>query len=398
MIYLIDDKKTRQENDFGWSLEKTSKYQDVLLTFSTIEEIRKIPDIDQIVKSSIVLFHESFAVLPHQKDELAEFKRRIMATENKNVHVAVFSGSKFNRFYKNQKAHLPVSIVYRNIDVLIQKYLKGESNLNYLLFGQNYKIEQELVQLREKLLNTIDFSSLSLTGDKILFIRTFERSFRNPYEIGIEKIVSRTNTDEEIELFINDNLNQEKYDKIFIPLCYGDVLSDYNGLTLATHIRCTDNINNLSQILIYGFVDLNYLLNHEYFDILKTKNVKFINFNKNAFEEAAELRLESLTLNELSIELSKLNLHPPQNYYDNHSIANEWGVFQMARNANIKMQEVDGFDSSKINSLYFRWLILKNRLNEPISEEQKEEQKRYSGTLPGLKILGKIELPKSKRK
>ena len=44
-------------------------------------------------------------------------------------------------------------------------------------------------------------------------------------------------------------LLEEKYDNIFLPLCFGPTLSDYNGLRLATHIRCTDTPNNVSTYL-----------------------------------------------------------------------------------------------------------------------------------------------------
>jgi hypothetical protein len=92
--------------------------------------------------------------------------------------------------------------------------------------------------------------------------------------------------------------------------------------------------------------------------------------------------------------MSKLDLQVPKDYEDNHSVANEWGVYQMARNANIDISDVTGFDRDKLTSLYFKWLITKNRLDLPISSDQKKAQKTYAELLPGIKVLGKIDLSK----
>jgi hypothetical protein len=69
----------------------------------------------------------------------------------------------------------------------------------------------------------------------------------------------------------------------------------------------------------------------------------------------------------------------------------------MARNANININEVEGFDTKKLSSLYFKWLIIKNQLDQPISQEQEQVQKRYAESLPGIKVLGKIDLTKFKK-
>jgi hypothetical protein len=128
--------------------------------------------------------------------------------------------------------------------------------------------------------------------------------------------------------------------------------------------------------------------------VLKTENVKLIDYSIEAFNEAIISKSTSLNFNKLSFEMSKLDLQVPKDYEDNHSVANEWGVYQMARNANIDISEVTGFDRDKLTSLYFKWLITKNRLDLPISSDQKKAQKSYAELLPGIKVLGKIDLSK----
>ena len=166
---------------------------------------------------------------------------------------------------------------------------------------------------------------------------------------------------------------------------------------MATQIRCTVTPNQLKRIFIYSFVGIEYLINNEYFNILKTKNVELVNYSKIAFRIAVSRKFLPLNLKDLPVEIKKLELEPPKNYSDNHSIANEWGIYQMARNANININEVEGFDTKKLSSLYFKWLIIKNQLDQPISQEQEQVQKRYAESLPGIKVLGKIDLTKFKK-
>jgi hypothetical protein len=138
-------------------------------------------------------------------------------------------------------------------------------------------------------------------------------------------------SDEKFSEKVNEWLSETEYDNIFLPLCFGQTLSDYNGLKLATHIRCTPTKNQLKRIFIYGFVGLEYLVDHEYFNILKTKNVVLVPYSKKAFELVGNKYVEPLQFDELSKEIQKLKLDPPLNYADSHSIANEWAIYQWAK-------------------------------------------------------------------
>ena len=52
----------------------------------------------------------------------------------------------------------------------------------------------------------------------------------------------------------------------------------------------------------------------------------------------------------------------------------------------------------KLNSLYFKWLITKNELEESIPEEQQKLQKKYEIELPGVNVIAKIDLSKFKKR
>ena len=66
----------------------------------------------------------------------------------------------------------------------------------------------------------------------------------------------------------------------------------------------------------------------------------------------------------------------------------------MARNAGLNIEDIEGFDHDKLNSIYFKWLIAKNNLYEELPEDQIKQLKEYSIKLPGLNVKGKIDLLK----
>ena len=177
-------------------------------------------------------------------------------------------------------------------------------------------------------------------------------------------------------------------------------MSDFNGLRLATEIRCTNTKNQCTPIFIFGFVGLEYLLQNEYFNILKTKGVELFDYSKKAFRYAASRKTSSLRPQELPKEIKKLELQPPKNYLDNHSIANEFGIYQLAYNAGIDINEITDFVKDKLDSLYFKWLVAKNGLYEDLPEEVQQENKVFRNEirLKGPTIVGKIDLTKVPKK
>jgi hypothetical protein len=128
---------------------------------------------------------------------------------------------------------------------------------------------------------------------------------------------------------------------------------------------------------------------------VKTKNVFLVDYKYSAFQEIKSVESE-LSIEELSKEIQKLNLSVPDNYEDNHSIANEFGIYQLAYNAGINIDEITDFDKEKLNSIYFKWLIAKNGLYEELPEKDKEENKIFRTEVQNinLTVVGKIDLSK----
>ena len=169
MIYLIDDKKKRQE-DFGWSEDRLMKYENIQAIYSLEDLTAKTSEIFN--NGNVVIYHESFLDNTPIKDE-AVIKRRKLeeyAKENLDFYLSIFSGSKSSRFLENNIAHLPVSIVFQNLEVLSYKVSEGDTSLKYLLFGKNPEIEEELSLKLNIANNEIDSESAKIPLRKNLFL------------------------------------------------------------------------------------------------------------------------------------------------------------------------------------------------------------------------------------
>lgn len=364
MIYLIDDNKTRQK-DFGWTEERFAQHSNLLTPLYTINNVINIGD-KLYHDKNIILYHESFLDFTDDKEKAVEQRDKLLkkATSNNLLSIVFFSGSQSSRSLENNVAHIPVAILYQNLEVLIRQHKQNNNDLKYLLFGENPEIEQELDKMLTDANKNIETDAAIISG-RNLFIRPSLRNIQNAIEEAREESVFTDVSDEKLSQKINEWLSKEEYDNIFIPLCFGNTLSDFNGLRLATHIRCTQTPNQLNRIFIYSFVGVEHLLQNEYFNILKTKGVELVDYSKRAFYDAANRKTSHLKLNELHKEIKKLELQPPKNYLDNHSIANEWAIHQWA--ITIGCDETDEltkvFQNVEAN-LYFKYLKTINPISE----------------------------------
>lgn len=364
MIYLIDDKKTRQK-DFGWTEEKFAQYASYLTPLYNIDDVANIGE-NLYNDGNIILYHESFLDFTGDRDMAVEQRNKLTekAAGIKGLSVAFFSGSQSSRSLHENVANLPVAIVYQNLEVLIQKYKQQSKHLKYLLFGETPEIEEKLNEKLAQANREIESDAAVISGNN-LFIRPNSRYIQNAIGGATEGTIFTDVSDEKLSEKINEWLAETVYDNIFIPLCFGQTLSDYNGLRLATHIRCIASPNQLKRIFIYSFFGIDYLLDNEYFNILKTKNVQLVTYSKKAFESAVNVCFTSLKQEYLSQEINKLKLDPLLNYADSHSVANEWAIHQWAKT--IECDETDElakvFQNVETN-LYFKYL----RTTNPISE------------------------------
>ncbi len=364
MIYIFDDKKNRQEG-YRWTNEKFKEYSDIVTPVYIYSEVQEDAKRKKIFSDgNAILFHESFfdADFNRHYKEAIEIRRELeeFAQTNPNFYLVFFSGSKGSRLLNQNIAYLPVSILYQNLEEFLVKSKNGIFNLKYLLYGNKPNIEQDLVEK----LNSSNASLLNLGGPINMFnganilIATTITNNRLPRIVTGADYKMNLNGDSDIDIHnaIKTNLKPAQYDKIFIPLCFGSSMSDFNGLRLAAHIRCTDTINRCTPIYIYSFVKINELINHEYFNVLKTKNIQLIDYSVKAFEEVINLDPELMELPELPQEMSKLKLEVPKDYEDSHSIANEWAIYRWAKALNTDDKAIQKIIEKVNTQLYFKYL------------------------------------------
>lgn len=381
MIYLIDDKKYRQNKDFGWNEEKFALYAEFLKPLYSIEDIAQIGE-NLYNDKNIILYHESFLDFTSNSIKAIKQRNRFQnkAETNKDISIAFFSGSQGSRSLNGNIAHLPVSILYQNLEILVNQHKQDSIELKCLLFGRKPEIEEELYIKLSHAQKDIEPVPAEIKAQN-LFIRPNSSFIQNAINGANEEKVFNDVSDEKLSEKVNDWLFETEYDNIFLPLCFGPTLSDYNGLRLATHIRCTPTKNQFKRIFIYGFVGLEYLVDHEFFNILKTKNVELVPYSKKAFEVAANKKFEPLQPEELSKTILKLKLDPPLNYSDSHSIANEWAIHQWAKTIGCdETNELAKVFQNIETNLYFKYLRTTNPISEIDRISSEKLKFEYKGT------------------
>ena len=348
MIYIIDDKKSRQR-DYGWDEDRLSTYSHIVKPIWGSEALNDYQD--QIIQDeNVILFHESFPQ--------SEFFNAKIDVNSSCLYVARFSGSKGSRFVDGRSCMLPPDVLYGNLETFIKKYQEGELDFRYLAFGENYEIEEQLrIRLNEVNAQNTNGERVSCE-QKIFFAATSDDiEVEPPFDITPTKdwdlsFFDRDITDIDLDEFVNKYL-QEKFDVIYIPLCFGSILSDFMGLRLAMHIKLTPTINDSTPIFIYGEARIEELTSHYCFDALKLPNLYLIDCSNHSFLESLNRKFDA---SPLSI-INTLDLRIPSNLGDNHNVANKWAISRwidmIQWNNNVPVFVDDVF----LKSLYFKYLV-----------------------------------------
>jgi CheY-like chemotaxis protein len=391
MIYLIDDKKHRQEKDYKWTSQKLESYHEIIRPIYNLEQLKQNRN-NVFKESDVILYHESFIDKSILSDEAAQKRKELTEyAHNMGKNLVYFSGGIDTRKLENNIAYIPDAILYQNLEFFLKGYKNNDLDLRYLLFGSDPKLEEKLIKKQLLLVNeTKNQEAREVPENENLFLRPSEDFISNPISNTINETLWEC-SDESLNEFVSEKLDEKKYDNIFIPLCFGDTLSDFNGLRLAVRIRCTKTKNQLSNLYIYGFVPTQYLINHKYFDILKTKNVSLIGFSKSEIFKAASKKSIVFNKNELRLEISKIKLIPPKNYNDNHSIANEWSIYRWSKTMNVSDEIIESIERKIESNIYFKYLKTIYPISKSEVINQQKLQINYSGNPKVLYIDDKVE-------
>jgi CheY-like chemotaxis protein len=383
MIYLIDDKKSRQE-DYGWTEERLAKYSDVLVPIWNIQGLKE--HADAIPEAgNIVLYHESFSVSVDkaEADIANTFDQRLKDAKD-TLHVAYFSGSKYGRDVRETVCMLPPSTLYENLELFIDRVKMGDVNFQYLAFGKNFEDERLLLER----FNEINGKNVdALTIDSPLNL-CFALTSENPLVVPVRNAVAEADwdffessvTDDDLCVVVEELFSKQQYDALYIPLWLGNTLSDFMGLRLAMHIRFTKTCNQYTPIFIYGVAGSRQLALNECFDALKLPGVSLVGCSSETIIQSLKRLPLSIDERDLMNAIDRIVMRIPTSYGDNHSVANKWAMYRWLDMLNWGDAVPEIKDVTFQNSLYFKYLTA--RFGE--HDKHKKEVQKYPVQIEGI--------------
>ena len=384
MIYLFDDKESRQQS-YGWTNNKFELWSDVIVRIKDYSDYLSLEKQNIFSERNIIIYHESFSTcIPYEerRSYQAFHNALIDGSELPGINIVIFSGSIASRAINKNVAHVPVTDMYANLECFLEHFREQEIDFKYLLWGEEYKIEQTLLDLIENISNEIYDGEIQSDWSNVFFASAQKYGIDAPSNDCIqEKLWLSKVSDTDLDNYIREWFNESEYDALYIPLCFGKVLSDYNGLRLALHIRCTKSVNQNKPIYIYGPVPTSFLVRSKYFDILRTRGVKLIHMHPKKIIDSLG-SLQPLTENEIKFEMEQIHLPVPQNYEDSHSVANEWAIYRWAVATNSEDSAIDKIANTIKSNLYFKHLTSIYPPSE--IDGMKENRLKFKDQLSGI--------------
>ena len=371
MIYLFGEAKERQKG-YLWDSEKFAEYASYIKPIYNFDEYRSIKR-DVFAPGNTILYHESFSLNQpnqHEKDFLTIKNDLSEYSKENGLLLAMFSGSEQDRRLNGNVAYLPVSYLYGNLECFIKHSKTSEPDLRHLLYGDNYEIEEKICELlNEEISKSFENqdSHSNVADCSVVVIHT-----DNEYDLTTSDIdesdektifsndISGENLDEKLDKYVKEWLGNKEYDAIVIPLCFGNSLSDFNGLRMAVHIRCTNTVNRLKPIFIFGIQRHDLILSSPYYDILKTKGVVLVGYDFQSVKETINKYIGTLNISELSVEIGKMNI---PYHEDGHSVANKWAIYRwsmmLPMENVVDRSGIDEVVSDVSHNVYFKYLATK---------------------------------------
>jgi hypothetical protein len=164
--------------------------------------------------------------------------------------------------------------------------------------------------------------------------------------------------DEQLHEVLADIQTSKDLERIFIPASLGPVYTDFLGFRLACHIRFTESLGEkrFIPIIIYSAANFQTMFySCDLIQILKTKGTYLIDIQIEQFLHYMHKDLEKLdSLSELEAVAKKIIIEVPKSYHDSHSLANEWGAYQLDKSAGTNV--LNRYNDPSYTNLYFKWL------------------------------------------
>ena len=377
MIYIIDDKLSRQ-NDYGWTIERFSEYSNIE-TINNLFSLKEKQDNIFSSEENIILFHESFlnSSDPTVQEVLKELKDNFKKYEGQ-IPIAYFSGSKSSRWIgeSGKVAMMPPDVLYHNLAIFIDKYINGEFDFKYLLFGKNIQLESSLKEHISEVNDANWGKDQFSISKKVFFAFTesyaCESPFSNAYINSNWDFYSQTISDEDLNKLTTEWFANTEYDAIYIPLCFGQTLSDFMGLRLAMHIRLTETKCQYKPIYIYGEATIEDIKNNDCFDALKFSGVSLIHCDYDSMKHSIENN-PSQNKDEISKDILNIKLDIPTNIGDNHSVANQCAIYRWKEMFQWNNEEPEIINTDFNTNLYFKYLIARFGKHDKFKSKKKKD-------------------------
>ena len=137
MIYLIDDKKERQENDYNWSFDRLNNYKDILKPIYNLNELQE-NRIQFFRGAKVILYHESFVDKSILSDEASQKRKELTEyVQKEGKHLVYFSGGSDTRQLEGNVAYISDATLYQNLEFFLKAYQNNNINLEYLVYGSD---------------------------------------------------------------------------------------------------------------------------------------------------------------------------------------------------------------------------------------------------------------------
>lgn len=386
MIYLIEDKASRRK-DYGWTDEKIREYEDCLTLISEGNDLaaHKVEMLSD--KNNVMLYHESFpnVVKDDHKQVISELKESITKS---NIKLAYFSGSKSQRTLNENVCNLPPDALYSNLEVFCNKYRAGDVDFRFLMFGEKPELEENLRKRIDKVNNRNDPHTKVPTREQFFFFLNSDQALEIPFSgnVDADDGFDFDCDDSSLCSTIDEDLANQKYDCIFVPLCFGETLYDFLGLRFAMLIRFLQTKNRLTPIIIYGEAEYAEMINNECFDILKMPGIKYVHSDFASLQNSVSGLRDTLE-SEYKLGLQNIHLKIPSDIGDNHDVSNKWAIYRWATALGADDDDIEKNNDKVLNNLYFRYLMSLYSVSEGDKLTQENLKIKQDSSQPALNVL-----------
>ena len=375
MIYIIDDKRSRQR-DYGWDEDRFKEYEGLVMPIWSIEAFTENQQ-SMLMEGNVILFHESFLLSNEDdKNQIINSFKVALKDLSSSLYIAYFSGSKNGRYVDDNICMLPPDVLYTNLYIFIKKIQNGEKNFEYLAFGENYKTE-ELIRRRLEEVNDANVGGEKhLAGKNIFFAVTSNDEVEPPFEdvkiVNGWDFFDENVSDSELDGLVQNWFNETKYESIYLPLYFGNVYSDNLGLRLAMHVRLTDTVNKGVPIFIYGISSYQDVCDNECFEVFKFSSVYLIGADNKSLSDSQKTDLYGCNIQK---DIKRILLNVPSNIGDTHSVANRWAISRWCDMLKWKNEMPNLLDKELSKSLYYKFLVAKYGRHDRFPKKHKYDAK-----------------------